>query len=70
MAQRRRSVVSALVFFAFTTPLGIAAHLISELAGLGWHDDVDAAFPRANDGAGWRRSSKVYRFAGVVPASR
>jgi len=32
------------VFFAFTAPLGIAAHLISELAGLGWHDDADIAF--------------------------
>jgi hypothetical protein len=33
-----------LLFFAFTAPLGIAAHLISELAGLGWHDDADVAF--------------------------
>ncbi|HEY0798170.1 MAG TPA: hypothetical protein VGD50_03415 [Candidatus Baltobacteraceae bacterium] len=29
------------MFFAFTAPLGIAAHLLSELAGLGWHDDAD-----------------------------
>jgi hypothetical protein len=41
---RRRSALAAFVFFAFTTPLGIAAHLISELAGLGWHDDADVAF--------------------------
>ena len=41
---RRRPLHSTLVFFAFTTPLGIAAHLISELAGLGWHDDADVAF--------------------------
>ena len=33
-----------LLFFAFTAPLGIAAHLLSELAGLGWHDDADVAF--------------------------
>jgi hypothetical protein len=33
-----------LLFFAFTAPLGIAAHLFSELVGLGWHDDADVAF--------------------------
>jgi formate hydrogenlyase subunit 3/multisubunit Na+/H+ antiporter MnhD subunit len=41
MRGRRRSAIAAAVFLAFTTPLGIAAHLISELAGLGWHDDAD-----------------------------
>jgi hypothetical protein len=41
MTRRKRSILAALVFFAFTAPLGIAAHLISELAGLGWHDDAD-----------------------------
>jgi hypothetical protein len=40
----RRGVLATCVFVAFTTPLGIAAHLISELAGLGWHDDADVAF--------------------------
>lgn len=40
----RRSLIAAIVFLAFTTPLGIAAHLISELAGLGWHDDADVLF--------------------------
>ncbi len=44
MRGKRRSVLAACVFFAFTTPLGIAAHLISELAALGWHDDADVAF--------------------------
>jgi hypothetical protein len=44
MSVRRRSALAAFVFFAFTAPLGIAAHLISELAGLGWHDDADVAF--------------------------
>jgi hypothetical protein len=37
----RRSVAAILVFFAFTAPFGIAAHLLSELFGLGWHDDAD-----------------------------
>lgn len=37
-------MLATLLFFAFTAPLGIAAHLISELAGLGWHDDADLAF--------------------------
>jgi hypothetical protein len=35
---------AALLFFALTAPLGIVAHLTSELAGLGWHDDADVAF--------------------------
>jgi len=37
-------MLATLLFFAFTAPLGIAAHLISEFAGLGWHDDADVAF--------------------------
>jgi len=44
MNGKRRPLLAALAFFAFTAPLGIAAHLISELAGLGWHDDADVAF--------------------------
>jgi hypothetical protein len=40
VVQSRRSLRSALVFFAFTTPLGIAAHLVSEFAALGRHDDL------------------------------
>jgi hypothetical protein len=44
MSGRRRPALAILLFFAFTTPLGIAAHLISEFAGLGWHDDADLAF--------------------------
>jgi len=44
MTQTRRAALAGIVFFAFTAPLGIAAHLISELAGLGWHDDADVAF--------------------------
>jgi hypothetical protein len=43
MTRKGRSAVAGCVFFAFTAPLGIAAHLISELAGLGWHDDADVA---------------------------
>jgi protein-S-isoprenylcysteine O-methyltransferase Ste14 len=39
--------VATLLFFAFTSALGIVAHLVSELAGLGWHDDADLiASPR------------------------
>ncbi len=41
MDGKRRSAGAVVVFFAFTTPLGIAAHLLSELAGLGWHADSD-----------------------------
>jgi hypothetical protein len=35
---------ATLLFFAFTAPLGIAAHLIAELVGLGWRDDAALAF--------------------------
>ncbi len=41
MRNLAKTPAATLVFFAFTAPLGIAAHLISELAGLGWHDDAD-----------------------------
>lgn len=41
---RSRRVRALLAFFAFTTPLGIAAHLVSEFFGLGWHDDADVLF--------------------------
>jgi hypothetical protein len=44
MTWRRRSALPACIFFAFTAPFGIAAHLTSELAGLGWHDDADVLF--------------------------
>jgi hypothetical protein len=40
----RRSSLACLLFIGFTTPFGIAAHLLSELAGLGWHDDADVLF--------------------------
>ena len=40
----RQKALATCLFLAFTTPLGIAAHLIAELAGLGWHDDADVAF--------------------------
>lgn len=40
----QRSALAACIFFAFTAPFGIAAHLLSELAGLGWHDDADVLF--------------------------
>lgn len=39
-----RPVAALLVFFACTTPFGIAAHLISEVAGLGWHDAAAIMF--------------------------
>jgi len=42
--RRWGSLRAALVFFAFTAPLGIVAHLTSELAGLGWQDDAEVAF--------------------------
>ncbi len=41
MDGKRRSALVSLLFFAFTAPFGIVAHLVSELAGLGWHDDAD-----------------------------
>lgn len=44
MTRRRHCVLALSVFFAFTAPFGIAAHLTSELAGLGWHDDTDVLF--------------------------
>jgi hypothetical protein len=40
----QRSATAFLIFFAFTTPFGIAAHLLSELVGLGWHADADVIF--------------------------
>ena len=44
MSRRRRSALATSVLFAFTAPFGIAAHLLSELAGLGWHDDAEVLF--------------------------
>jgi hypothetical protein len=40
----RRSQSALLAFFALTAPFGIAAHLLSEFFGLGWHDDADVIF--------------------------
>jgi membrane associated rhomboid family serine protease len=40
----RRTLPSLCVFFAFTAPVGVVAHLVSEFAGLGWHDDADIIF--------------------------
>jgi hypothetical protein len=47
LAKRSRGVSPAtamLLFFALTAPLGIAAHLTAEFAGLGWHDGAALAF--------------------------
>jgi hypothetical protein len=41
---KRRGLAASLAFFALTTPFGIAAHLFSELVGLGWHDDAEIVF--------------------------
>jgi hypothetical protein len=38
MARNRRPLAAALALFALTVPFGIATHLVSEFAGLGWHD--------------------------------
>jgi hypothetical protein len=67
MADRRRSALAAFVFFAFTTPLGIAAHLISELAGLGWHDDADVAFSARH---GYLAALALIAFGGLAYALR
>ncbi|MGH7754906.1 MAG: hypothetical protein ACREM8_01310 [Vulcanimicrobiaceae bacterium] len=40
----RHSAVATLLFLAFTTLFGIAAHLFAELAGLGWRDDATVLF--------------------------
>jgi hypothetical protein len=40
----RQSPAALLAFFALTAPCGIAAHLLSEFFGLGWHDDADVIF--------------------------
>ena len=39
----REAVTAGALFFALTTPFGIAAHLVSELAGLGWPADARLA---------------------------
>ena len=41
MTDGRRAALAAGIFFGFTAPFGIAAHLLSELAGLGLRDDAD-----------------------------
>jgi hypothetical protein len=67
MSGRRRSVVAAVVFFAFTTPLGIAAHLISELAGLGWHDGADVVLSARH---GYLAALAVVALGGLLFALR
>jgi hypothetical protein len=42
--RRSGGAFATLVFFAFTAPLGILAHLSAEFAGLGLHDDADVLF--------------------------
>jgi hypothetical protein len=44
MATKRQPLFATLLFAALAAPFGIAAHLVSELAGLGLHDDVDVLF--------------------------
>ncbi len=44
MTAKRCAFAASLVFFAFTTPFGIAAHLLAELFGLGWQDGADVVF--------------------------
>jgi hypothetical protein len=44
MISYRRSLPAYIVFAALTVPFGIAAHLIAELAGLGYHDDAELVF--------------------------
>jgi hypothetical protein len=44
LSRMRRSAPATLIFLAFTSSFGIAAHLLSELVGLGWHDDEDVLF--------------------------
>jgi hypothetical protein len=62
---RRRSAVASLVFFAFTTPFGIAAHLLSELAGLGWHDDADVVLSARH---GYLAALALASIAGLIGA--
>jgi hypothetical protein len=44
MISYRRSLPAYIVFAALTVPFGIAAHLLAELAGLGYHDDAELVF--------------------------
>jgi hypothetical protein len=44
MISYRHSLPAYIVFAALTIPFGIAAHLIAELAGLGYHDDAELVF--------------------------
>jgi hypothetical protein len=44
MMSYRRSLPASIVFAALTVPFGIAAHLLAELAGLGYHDDAELVF--------------------------
>jgi hypothetical protein len=53
------------VFFALTTPFGIAAHLLSELAGLGWHDDADVVLSARH---GYLTALAVASIAGLIAA--
>lgn len=67
IAARGRSARAALLFFALTTPLGIAAHLISELAGLGWHDDADVVLSARH---GYLAALALLAAAGLLLALR
>jgi hypothetical protein len=44
MISYRRSLPAYIVFAALTIPFGIAAHLLAERAGLGYHDDAELLF--------------------------
>lgn len=39
--KRAHALRAVALFFAFTAPFGIVAHLAAEFFGLGWHDDAD-----------------------------
>jgi hypothetical protein len=42
--RRSGDAFAALVFFAFTAPLGVLAHLVAEFAGLGAYDGANVVF--------------------------
>jgi hypothetical protein len=67
IAARGRSARAALLFFALTTPLGIAAHLVSELAGLGWHDDADVVLSARH---GYLAALAILAMGGLLVALR
>jgi hypothetical protein len=67
IAARGRSARAALLFFALTTPLGIAAHLVSELAGLGWRDDADVVLSARH---GYLAALAILAMGGLLVALR